>query len=168
MSTTAQQSATIESGRTMPSQSIRTGSSVAELKQAFRALGRLPKVATRQDAYTALALTVRDRVLKQGVLTPRNYAEHNARVVAYLSAKFLPGPHLANNLLSLGLTEPAISEYAANIWKVTPLRLAAADVKERASRSQKVVTTPGAKADMPAAGIQTPPPQPPAPPRIRI
>src|SRR5205807_3003177 len=67
MSTTAQQSATIESGRTMPSESIRTGSSVAELKDAFLnnvfcALGRLPKVATRQDAYTALALTVRDRV----------------------------------------------------------------------------------------------------------
>jgi starch phosphorylase len=33
--------------------------------------------------------------------------EQEARVVAYLSAEFLPGPHLANNLLNLGIVEPA-------------------------------------------------------------
>ena len=63
--------------------------------------------ATRNDAYTALALTVRDRVFKQGVRTMEAYAEQDARVVAYLSAEFLPGPHLANKLLNLGLTENA-------------------------------------------------------------
>jgi glycogen phosphorylase len=35
------------------------------------------------------------------------YARQDARVVAYRSAEFLPGPHLANNLLNLGLTENA-------------------------------------------------------------
>src|SRR6185503_19344161 len=113
----------IASGKTMPSEGIRTGSSVEELKQAFLdnmfcALGRMPKIATLNYAYHALALTVRDRVLKQGVLTLRNYAEHNARVVAYLSAEFLPGPHLANNLLNLGLTEPvrqAMSELGLDL-----------------------------------------------------
>jgi len=35
------------------------------------------------------------------------YAEQDARLVAYLSAEFLPGPHLANNLLNLGILEPA-------------------------------------------------------------
>ena len=34
-----------------------------------------------------------------------NYGGANARRVAYLSAEFLPGPHLANNLLNLGITE---------------------------------------------------------------
>ncbi len=33
------------------------------------------------------------------------YGGANARRVAYLSAEYLPGPHLANNLLNLGITE---------------------------------------------------------------
>src|SRR5512140_1155064 len=100
------------SAKLCPASDVRTGSSVADLKQSFLdnlfcGLGRVPMAATRNDAYTALALTVRDRVFKQGVRTMETYAEQDARVVAYLSAEFLPGPHLANNLLSLGLTEPA-------------------------------------------------------------
>lgn len=84
---------------------------VADLKQAFLdnllcSLGRVPAVATLHDAYVALALTVRDRVHRQGVRTMEAYGAQDARVVAYLSAEFLPGPHLANNLLSLGITEP--------------------------------------------------------------
>jgi len=34
-----------------------------------------------------------------------SYGGANARRVAYLSAEYLPGPHLANNLLSLGITD---------------------------------------------------------------
>ena len=69
---------------------------VADLKQSFLdnlfcGLGRVPMAATRNDAYTALALTVRDRVFKQGVQTMETYAQQDARVVAYLSAEFLPG-----------------------------------------------------------------------------
>jgi glycogen phosphorylase len=101
-----------QSGEPFPAADVRTGHSVADLKQAFLdnlfcGLGRVPAAATRNDAYAALALTVRDRVFKQGVRTMEAYARQDARVVAYLSAEFLPGPHLANNLLNLGLTEPA-------------------------------------------------------------
>jgi glycogen phosphorylase len=103
--------------------SVRTGLNVAELKQSFLdnlfcGLGRLPAVATRNDAYTALAMSVRDRMLRQGVRTLEAYEEQDARVVAYLSAEFLPGPHLANNLLNLGITEPtrqAMSELGLNL-----------------------------------------------------
>jgi len=85
---------------------------VADLKQSFLdhlfcGMGRVPAVATRHDSYTALALTVRDRVLRQGVRTLEAYHDSDARVVAYLSAEFLPGPHLANNLFNLGIVEPA-------------------------------------------------------------
>ena len=95
-----------------PAAGVRTGLSVADLKQSFLdnlfcGLGRVPMAATRNDAYTALALAVRDRVFKQGVRTMETYAEQDARVVAYLSAEFLPGPHLADKLLNLGLTENA-------------------------------------------------------------
>ncbi|MDD2598691.1 MAG: glycogen/starch/alpha-glucan phosphorylase [Kiritimatiellae bacterium] len=90
--------------------SPRCGHSVAEIKLSFLdnllcAMGRMPRAATCNDSYTALALTVRDRVLKQGVKTMEVYAEQDVRIVAYLSAEFLPGPHLANNLLNLGLTK---------------------------------------------------------------
>ena len=85
--------------------------SVADLKQSFVdnlvcALGRGPKLATRHDLYVALALTVRDRVLDKSVQTMGELAGPTSRVVAYLSAEFLPGPHLMNNLLNLGIVEP--------------------------------------------------------------
>ncbi len=88
----------------------RTGLSVADLKRSFLdnlfcGLGRTPRAATRHDAYVALAMTVRDRVLQRGVRTLETQVEQDARAVAYLSAEFLPGPHLENNLLNLGITE---------------------------------------------------------------
>jgi len=91
---------------------IRTGISAKEIRQAFLdnmhcALGRSERVATRQNVYYALALTVRDRVLAHSVGTIGKYGGANARRVAYLSAEYLPGPQLANNLLGLGITEAA-------------------------------------------------------------
>src|SRR5512137_321059 len=89
---------------------LRTGRRLEDIKQSFidnlfYGMGRAPMAATRNDIYTALALTIRDRVLKQGVQTLETYAEKDARMIAYMSAEFLPGPHLANNLLNLGMTE---------------------------------------------------------------
>ena len=96
----------------MNSSNIRTGLTAEEIRQAFRdnlrcALGRLEGVATKHDIYFALALTVRDRLFERSVESMISYGGANARRVAYLSAEFLPGPHLANNLLNLGITEAA-------------------------------------------------------------
>jgi len=101
-----------QSSELSPAAGTRCGLGVADLKQSFLdnllcALGRVPLAATPHDFYAALALTVRDRVLQHSVRTMEHYAAQDARVVAYLSAEFLPGPHLANNLLNLGITEPA-------------------------------------------------------------
>jgi len=103
--------------------SARAGMSASDLKQSFLdnlfcGIGRLPEVASRNDAYIALAMTVRDRVLHQGVKTYETYGEQDVRIVAYLSAEFLPGPHLANNLLNLGIYEEArqaMSELGLNL-----------------------------------------------------
>ena len=94
------------------SRTIRTGLSAEDVKEAFvenlrYALGRAPEVATKHDLYLALALTVRDRLHEHSVQTVENLDRRDARVVCYLSAEFLPGPHLANNLLNLGITEQA-------------------------------------------------------------
>jgi glycogen phosphorylase len=101
----------------------RTGLDVAEIKQSFLdslfyGLGRVPSVATRNDLYTALALAVRDRVFRHGIHTVETHEEQQARRVAYLSAEYLPGPHLGLNLLNLGISEPtqqALSELGYNV-----------------------------------------------------
>ena len=90
----------------------RTGLSVEDIKQSlidnlFCGMGRVPTVATRNDLYTALALTVRDRVFRHGVHTIESHESQQARRVAYLSAEYLPGPHVALNLLNLGITDQA-------------------------------------------------------------
>jgi starch phosphorylase len=49
------------------------------------------------------------------------YAARDARFVSYLSAEFLPGPHLANNLLNLGIMEPvrqALAELGLNLDEI--------------------------------------------------
>ena len=88
----------------------RTGTSVAALKQAIRenlfyVMAKRPEAATDMDHFMALAYTVRDRILARWLATTENYAKHNVRVVCYLSAEFLMGPYLANNLLNLGLED---------------------------------------------------------------
>jgi glycogen phosphorylase len=90
--------------------SVRTGLTSEDIKQDFRenvrcGLGRLERAATRHDLYYALALTIRDRVFQRTVESMESYGGANARRVAYLSAEYLPGPHLANNLLNLDITE---------------------------------------------------------------
>ena len=70
-----------------------------------RGLGRLPRFATTNDWYQAVALTVRDHLLLRWIATQERL-ESEPRIVAYLSAEFLTGPQLENHLVNLGLLEP--------------------------------------------------------------
>ncbi len=88
----------------------RTGTSVPILKQAilenlFYVVGKWPDAATDMDHFMALAYSVRDRILARWLTTKEDYIKHDVRTVYYLSAEFLMGPHLANNILNLGLQE---------------------------------------------------------------
>ncbi len=90
----------------------RTGLGVEALKRAFLdnlfyLQARFPEVASRRDCYLALAYTVRDRLLQRWVQTARTYKDQGSRTVCYLSAEFLIGPQLGNNLMSLGILDSA-------------------------------------------------------------
>ena len=75
----------------------------AFLDNLFCVLGKTPALATQRDHYMALAYTVRDRLLHRWISTAAAYTSHGSRTVAYLSAEFLMGPHLGNNLVNLGI-----------------------------------------------------------------
>lgn len=90
----------------------RTGLGVDALKRALLdklvyVQARFPAVATRRDCFHALAQAVRDRLLQRWVQTARTYRERGSRTVCYMSAEFLIGPQLGNNLINLGIHETA-------------------------------------------------------------
>jgi len=71
----------------------------------FYVQGMPPQVASDNDYYMAVAHTVRDRLLHLWINTTQSRINKKSRMVCYLSAEFLMGPHLANNLINLGLYE---------------------------------------------------------------
>ena len=90
----------------------RTGLEKEWLKRAFLdnllyGQGKFPTLATKNDYYMALAYTVRDRMLQRWISTAETYTRLGSRTVAYLSAEFLLGPHLGNNLVNLGIEDSA-------------------------------------------------------------
>jgi starch phosphorylase len=89
----------------------RTATSVEALKRAildnlFYIVGSTQEAASDEEFFTALAYTVRDRILARWFATWDCYKKQDVRVVCYLSAEFLMGPHLENNLLNLHLQAP--------------------------------------------------------------
>lgn len=73
----------------------------------FSSQAKSTSLATRHDHYMALALAVRDRLLRSWVDTAETYTRQHVRTAIYLSAEYLLGPHLDNNLVNLGLRHEA-------------------------------------------------------------
>ena len=87
-----------------------------ELRVIFYTLGKRPDKATSHDVYTALCYAVRDRLV-DNYLVDKNQRKE----VAYLSAEFLIGPQLSNNLLNLDIrkdAESAVSSYGYTLEEI--------------------------------------------------
>ncbi|HEX5765668.1 MAG TPA: glycogen/starch/alpha-glucan phosphorylase, partial [Woeseiaceae bacterium] len=107
---------------------IRTGLGADAIAQALidnlhYLQAKLPQHATRNDWYMALAYTVRDRMLDRFIKTVETISapESSAKIVAYLSAEFLTGPHLGNSLINLGIWQAAneaVSRFGRNLFEL--------------------------------------------------
>ena len=87
----------------------RAGTSAEEIAVSFKnhmvhTVGRPLENSTELEKYHGLSAVVRDRLMDQWLETIDSYLKRDVRVVAYLSAEYLLGPHLENDLLNLGLT----------------------------------------------------------------
>lgn len=90
----------------------RTGMDPVTLKRAFTdhlnySLGKRTAASTALDRFFALALTVRDRLSYRWAQTQETYSRTDAKRIYYLSAEFLLGRALANNLHALDLYDKA-------------------------------------------------------------
>ncbi|TRZ67536.1 MAG: glycogen/starch/alpha-glucan phosphorylase [Rhodocyclaceae bacterium] len=86
----------------------RTARSVEAIRRSFvdnlfYVTARTFDNATTLDHYTALAYTIRDRLLARFIASDEDYKRRDVKTVAYMSAEYLLGPQLGNNLLNLDL-----------------------------------------------------------------
>jgi starch phosphorylase len=107
----------------------RTGLSVETLRRAFAdnlyyIQGKFPEIATKNDYYMALSYTIRDRLLQRWISTVQAYLKKDVRVVAYMSAEYLLGPHLGNAMINLGIyskVKEAAEEAGLNLEELIDL-----------------------------------------------
>ena len=98
--------------KSSPPEAIRTGLAAGPLRRALLdnllyLQGRFPRIASPHDWYMALAYSVRDRMLERWESTARAYLQRDVKVACYLSAEFLIGPQLGDNLVKLGMQAAA-------------------------------------------------------------
>ncbi|MGL6284185.1 MAG: glycogen/starch/alpha-glucan phosphorylase, partial [Microcoleaceae cyanobacterium] len=104
----------------------RTGTSPETIKRAiadnlYYIQGKNESFASAYDYYMALAFTVRDRLLNRWLATTEKYFQDQVKVVYYLSAEFLLGRLLTNNLVNVGCWETAkevLEEVGLDIYNI--------------------------------------------------
>jgi starch phosphorylase len=96
----------------------RTGMGAPALQRAITdhirySIGRPAAALRPEHYYRALALAVRDRMQDRRVASTQTSLDLGRKVTCYLSAEFLMGPQLGNNLLNLGIEQAAKTALAA-------------------------------------------------------
>ncbi len=100
------------------SEHSRTGMGAHALQRAITdhlrySIGRPAAALRPEHYYRALALAVRDRMQDRRVASTQTSLDLGRKVTCYLSAEFLMGPQLGNNLLNLHLEQAAKTALAA-------------------------------------------------------
>ena len=95
-----------------PTGQTRSGMTAEALRQAVSdhlmySIARPPSVVNAEHYYRALSLAVRDRMQRRWMATTQDWLDLTNKVTCYLSAEFLMGPQLGNNLLNLQIEDQA-------------------------------------------------------------
>ena len=86
--------------------------------------GQAAPTASPQDVYAALAYTVRDYLVDRWQHTVAAYLQHSPKFVYYLSAEYLPGRQITQNLLYTGtydLAHQAVAELGFDLERLLEL-----------------------------------------------
>ena len=86
-------------------------------ERLYYTLGKRPDTASSHDIYMALCYAVRDQMMSYYLTAEKKPKKE----VAYLSAEFLIGPQLGNNLFNLGIikeAEEAVSQFDLTLDQV--------------------------------------------------
>lgn len=79
------------------------------------------RTASKHDIYLATALAIRDRLIHRWMKTMKRYYVTDAKRVYYLSAEYLLGRSMGNNLLNMGLIDTAkrlLAEHGIDLDKL--------------------------------------------------
>jgi len=74
-------------------------------RHALYSLGQNPERLTAREAFQAVALATRDKVIEQMIRTDERHRQADAKRLYYLSMEFLMGRSLHNNLCNLGILD---------------------------------------------------------------
>jgi starch phosphorylase len=104
----------------------RSGMSVEALRRAFTdhlyyTQGVNAELASIKDIYLALAHTIRDRLMHRWIESIGNYFNTNSKAVFYLSAEYLMGQQMGNNLLNTRLfqkTRTMLAQLGLNLYAI--------------------------------------------------
>ncbi len=89
---------------------FRKGMKAEDIQESFAnhleySLSKDRYTATMRDLYHSLALSIRDRMIEQWIKTQQHYYDNDVKRVYYLSAEYLMGRALMNNLINLEMYE---------------------------------------------------------------
>ena len=77
--------------------------------------------ASLDDIYLAMSLAIRDHLIDRWMKTQKRYYESDAKRVYYLSAEYLLGRSMTNNLMNMGLYDTAkrlLAQYDLDINEI--------------------------------------------------
>jgi len=105
------------------SDTLKTPISVEALRQAviqrlYNSVGKAIQSATKHDLYQALSLAIRDLLTERWRKTTEAHYAANPKFVYYLSAEYMLGKQLGQNLTYTGVTEAAaqvVAEFGASL-----------------------------------------------------